>query len=351
MKKQELKSLTRNELIDLFNKWGINGFRAKQVFNWIFKNNINDFKLMKNIPLSLIKILEERFYLNSLELKKRIIADDGTIKYLWNLKDNESIESVYIPFNDGRRSICISTQVGCAMACKFCATGLSGFIRNLSTGEIIDQVLRIQDNINIEKTGEHRITNVVFMGMGEPLDNLDSVLKAIEIINLPDGLNISMRKITVSTCGLVPQIKKLADRKLQIVLAISLNAPNNSLRNKIMPVNKKYPIEELINAARYYVNKTTRRISFEYVLMKGINDSIDLAKQLSKLLEGILCHVNLIPINPVPEFNLRRPEQDLIHEFKEVLIKNGIETTVRQERGSNIEAACGQLRRNELLKG
>lgn len=346
--KQDLKSLTRNEIIKWFEKKGFKSFRANQVYNWVYKNGIDKYSKMTNLPGKLVEELANNSFLSNLTLIEKDLSSDGTTKYLWKLKDGETIESVYLPYEDGRHSVCISTQVGCAMNCQFCATGLSGLVRNLTPGEIVDQVLQIQKDISKKEFGLPRISNIVFMGMGEPLANFESLLKAIFIINDKKGLGIGMRKMTLSTSGLVNKIKELADLELQIGLAISLNAPNDKLRNKLMPINKKYPLRDLLNAAHYYINKTGRRITFEYVMMKNINDFSRLAYQTAELLEGMLCHVNLIPINPVPEFNLERPSIERVNKFKDILISKGIETTVRQERGKNIEAACGQLRR---LKG
>ncbi|MDI3546423.1 MAG: rRNA (adenine2503-C2)-methyltransferase [Halanaerobiales bacterium] len=344
-KKQDLKALTRKELIEWFEKRGYKKFRANQVFNWVYKNGVDSFDEMSNLPQDLRDKLKEEAYLSRLFLQDAVEASDGTIKYLWSLADNETIESVYLPFEDGRHSVCISSQAGCAMNCKFCATGIGGLIRNLTPAEIVDQVLEIQKDISQGEFGSPRISNVVFMGMGEPLANYESVLRAISILNDHQGLDIGMRRITLSTSGLVPQIKRLADEDLQLVLAISLNAPNNHLRDRLMPINKKYPLEKLLAAVRYYIKKTNRRVSFEYVLISGVNDSIDLAYQTVELLEGLLCHVNLIPLNPVTEFPFKRPSSRVIKNFQGVLEEKGIETTIRQERGTNIEAACGQLRR------
>jgi 23S rRNA (adenine2503-C2)-methyltransferase len=346
MKKQDLKSLTRIELINWFKNKNYPKYRAEQVFNWLYKNGVEDFNQMTNLPESLKTELTEKATVNSnLVLNEALSAADGTVKYLWNLSDTETVESVYLPFvEEGRHSVCISTQVGCAMDCKFCATGSGGFERNLTTGEIIDQVLYIQKNISRREFGLPRISNVVFMGMGEPLANFDAVLRAIDILNDPNGLDIGMRKITISTSGLVPQIRRLADLNLQLVLAVSLNAPNNFLRSSLMPINEKYPLEELVTAVKYYIDKTGRRITFEYILINDFNDSEELAYQMANLLHGLLCHVNLIPLNPVTEFDFKRPARKTINDFRDILESKGIETTIRQERGTNIQAACGQLR-------
>lgn len=344
IKKQDLKSLTRKELIKWFEKNNLQKFRAKQVFNWLYRNGVDHFAEMSNLPGKLQDSLKEKANLSNLNLIDKKIAADGTAKYLWGLADSEQIESVYLPFADGRNSVCISSQVGCAMGCQFCATGVGGLSRDLTTGEIVDQILKIQQDISSGEYGEPRISNVVFMGMGEPLANLDSVLKAVDIINDEKGFNIGMRHITISTSGLIPEMMKLADQNLQLVLAVSLNAPTDELRNRIMPINRKYSLNQLFKAVDYYINKTGRRITFEYVLIGGVNDTNDMAHKTASLLAGKLCHVNLIPLNPVDEFGFKSPKNNVVKSFREILQNQGIETTIRQERGTNIEAACGQLR-------
>ncbi len=344
--KKDLKLLTREELLSWFKKNNIKTFRAKQVFNWLYKNNVSSLSEMNNLPAQLINKLEKISYITNLRNKDKLTAQDGTIKYLWELADGNNIESVYIPFpRDNRYSVCISTQVGCAMGCKFCATALMGLNRNLTAAEIVDQVLKIKMDV------ENDISNVVFMGMGEPLDNIEQVLRAVEILNDNKGMNIGARKITISTSGVVPGIRRLAVYDKQIGLAVSLNAPNNRLRDKMMPINKKYPLSKLISAVKEYINKTKRRVTFEYVLVKGVNDSLRCAEQLSGLLSGILCHVNLIPVNPVPELKIERPSLAKIKKFKNILLNSGINATVRKERGTGIKAACGQLRYTEEKGG
>ena len=346
MKKQDLKSLSRNELKKWFKKEAYPEFRAEQVFNWIYKNGVTDFAAMKNIPADLRRELEAKAYVKSnLLLEESRHADDGTIKFLWKLADGQYIESVYLPYPEEKRhSVCISSQVGCGMNCSFCATAKGGLVRNLTTGEIIDQVLGIQREISREEYGFPPISNVVFMGMGEPLANLSAVLKAVEILNDEKGFGIGMRRITISTCGLVPGIRELARMDLQLVLAISLHAPNNQVRDYLMPINKKYPIEDLLAAVRFYIKETKRRVTFEYILIDKINNSPDQARELANLLQGILCHVNLIPLNPVQGFDHHRTGEASIKLFRDILKEHGIESTLRQERGTGIEAACGQLR-------
>ncbi len=344
--KQDLKSLTRGELINWFKKYNIEGYRAKQVFNWIYKNNVSRFREMVNLPVVLINELENISYITNLKLQKKLSAEDGTTKFLWKLADGHTVESVYIPYPEEKRySVCISTQVGCAMGCKFCATALMGLSRNLKSCEIVDQVLKIAKNIN------KNITNIVFMGMGEPLANIDNLFQAIKILNDKQGLNIGARKMTVSTAGIVPGIKKLIDWNIQINLAVSLNAPSDKLRDRIMPVNKKYPLSELIAAVREYINKTNRRVTFEYVLIKDINDSPRYAKQLCELLQGLLCHINLIPVNKIADLSIDRPSRSTVRQFQEILLNNGLNVTVRKEKGSKIQAACGQLRYTEEKGG
>ena len=266
---------------------------------------------------------------------------DGTKKLLLAFRDGNLIESVIMKYKHGN-SICISTQVGCRMGCKFCASTIEGRVRNLTAGEILSQIMVAQHLI------QERISNVVLMGSGEPLDNYDNVMKFLEIVNAEYGLNIGQRHITLSTCGIVPKIYELADKELSITLAISLHAFSDEKRREIMPIANKYSIKEILEACRYYINKTTRRITFEYSLVKDVNDSIEDAKSLGKLLKGLLCHVNLIPVNEVKENSFKRSSQKTIENFEETLKNHGIEVTVRREMGSDINAACGQLRRSYM---
>lgn len=346
VQKQDLKCFSEKELRDWMEENSFQSFRGQQIFNWIYKNGVDDFGKMKNLPGDLIKQLKEKSHITCLQRVDKNKADDGTAKYLWQLADGHTVESVYLPYAKKKRhSVCISSQVGCALGCVFCATGLKGLVRDLTPGEIVDQVLKIQQDISVEKFGTPRLTNVVFMGMGEPLANLTSVLAAISILNDSSGLDIGMRKITISTVGLIPGIERLASHNSQVGLAVSLNAPNDKLRSKIMPVNDHYPLSELIDTIRGYINKTGRRVTFAYVLIKDINDSPELAYQLVSLINDINCHVNLIPFNPVTKFEYKRPSAKKINIFKNILEKQGIQTTFRQERGTSINAACGQLRR------
>lgn len=337
--KQDLKSLTRSQLTNWFQKQGFKAFRAQQVFNWLYKNGVSSFTEMKNLPRNLQQKLNELSYLTDIKLVEQTTAADGTDKFLWQLKDGELIESVHIPASDRKRhTACVSTQVGCAQGCKFCATGLMGLSRNLSSGEIIDQVLKVQKQL-----GE-RISNVVFMGMGEPFQNYDNLLRSINILNDEQGLNIGSRRMTISTAGYLPGIRKLSRDNEQIGLAISLNAPNDRLRDRLMPINKKYPLAELMAVVRDYIQKTGRRVTFEYVLISEVNDKPSLAEELIKLLQGIMCHINLIPVNPVPELEVDRPSEQRVRKFLQILISGGMNATIRQEQGTDIQAACGQLK-------
>jgi 23S rRNA (adenine2503-C2)-methyltransferase len=316
-------------------------FRAKQVFSWIYQE-VWEFDEMKNIPNTLKEKLKNNFYIGIPEIEEKYESKiDGTKKLLLAFKDGNLIESVIMKYKHGN-SICISTQVGCRMGCKFCASTIDGIVRNLTSGEILAQILVAQNLI-----GE-RISNVVLMGSGEPLDNYNNVLKFLETVNAEYGLNIGQRHITLSTCGIVPNIYDLADRELNITLAISLHAFSDEKRKEIMPIANKYSIKEILEACSYYIDKTKRRITFEYSLVKDFNDNFEDAKSLGKLLKGLLCHVNLIPVNEVKENSFKRSSDKTIENFEKVLKDLGIEVTVRREMGSDINAACGQLRRSYI---
>lgn len=334
----EYRNCTLDELQQIIVGLGEPKFRAKQVFKWIHKG-VESFDLMTDLSKNIRLKLEDSGIIKNMEIvSKQVSAIDGTVKYLLKLIDGNLIECVVMKYSYGN-SICISTQAGCSMGCKFCASTIGGKKRDLTAGEMLGQIFTAQNDL-----GE-KISNVVLMGTGEPLDNLDNVIKFLNILREPDGINIGMRHITISTCGLVPEIKKLADLSYQITLAISLHAPNDEVRKTIMPIAYKYSYSELLDACKYYINKTGRRITFEYTLIDGVNDKIEHAKELATKLKGMLCHVNLIPVNAVTERNLKRSAQEKILEFKKVLDKNEIETTIRRELGSDIDAACGQLRR------
>lgn len=320
---------------------GESAFRAKQVVSWIYKD-ATSFDDMNNIPTTLREKLKEHFILGLPKVVEKFKSEiDGTQKMLLAFSDGNLIESVLMKYKHGN-SICISTQIGCRMGCKFCASTLEGRVRNLSAGEILSQVIMGQRVL-----GE-RISNIVLMGSGEPLDNFENVLKFLELVNADYGLNIGQRHITLSTCGIVPKIYELADKEFSITLAISLHAFSDEKRREIMPIANKYSIAEILDSCKYYINKTGRRITFEYSLVSGVNDSKEDAKSLSKLLKGIMCHVNLIPVNEIKENTLKRPSKKVITDFEEILKGYGIEVTVRREMGKDIEAACGQLRRSFL---
>ncbi len=333
--------LTLQELKEWMKDNSESEFRAKQVFDWIYKN-VWVFSEMKNIPEALKNKLSAAFVTGIPEVVQVLSSDsDDTKKFLLKYEDGNVIEAVLMRYIHGN-SICVSTQIGCKMGCKFCASTVGGVVRNLTGGEILAQVLTVQKYIG------DRISNVVLMGSGEPFDNYDNVLKFLSLVNADYGLNIGQRHITLSTCGLVPKIYNFADANLQVTLAISLHAPNDELRKSMMPVAYKYSIEELIKACRYYVEKTNRRITFEYSLVKGVNDSPDQARELIQLLKGILCHVNLIPVNEVRENSFKKSTSENIKVFYNILTSHGIETTIRKEMGADINAACGQLRRSYL---
>lgn len=311
-------------------------YRAKQIYRWIYSDGVTSVEEMTNLPKRLRQNLASYDVLPvSTVLVRQSV--DGTRKYLFRLRDGQLIETVMIPEED-RITVCVSTQVGCAMGCAFCATGQSGYVRNLSSSEIVGQVLAVRSDLM------RRVSNIVFMGMGEPLQNYDSVMASIDIFNDPKGLAIGMRHITISTCGVAPGIRRLADERLQLVLAISLHATTDEERQKLMPIARKYPLNELMSACRYYAEKTGRRITFEYALIAGVNDDAEAAGRLVKLLRGIPAHVNLIPMNPVAGTELNRSSESRIAHFAEILGRSGVSVTIRQERGTDIEAACGQLR-------
>jgi 23S rRNA (adenine2503-C2)-methyltransferase len=316
-------------------------FRAKQVMSWIYKD-IWNFNSMKNIPESLKEKLNENFYIGIPKIEEKFESSiDGTKKLLLAFRDGNLIESVIMKYKHGN-SICISTQVGCRMGCKFCASTIDGRVRNLTSGEILSQILVAQNLIG------DRISNVVLMGSGEPLDNYENVFKFLEVVNAEYGLNIGQRHITLSTCGIVPKIYDLADKGLSITLAISLHAFSDEKRKEIMPIANKYSIKEILDACVYYIEKTNRRITFEYSLVKDVNDSLEDAKSLGKLLNGLLCHVNLIPVNEIKENSFKRSSEKTINIFENALKNLGVEVTVRREMGSDINAACGQLRRSHI---
>jgi len=337
--KINLKDLTLPELVDMVRSMDAEKYRARQVAEWVFQKGALSFEEMTNLPQVFRRRLASIAVTGNLKILARQVSRAGdTVKYLFGLDDGQAVESVLMKHSYGN-SVCVSTQVGCRMGCRFCASGLEGFIRNLSPGEIYGQVLGIQMD-----SGE-RISHVVIMGTGEPLDNFRATLVFIKNVSAPYGLNIGQRHITVSTCGLVPRIRELARERLAITLAVSLHAPVDSLRDMLVPVNKKYPLRELMGACRDYAKETGRRVTFEYALLAGVNDSRECAAQLGRLLSGMLCHVNLIPANPVPERGIRPPAKRQVELFKNTLEAAGVATTIRRGLGADIDAACGQLRR------
>ena len=322
-------------------------FRAKQLFEWLNKGA--EFSDMKNLPASFLKKLEDEGYVAQAIHIKDVLESklDGTKKYIYELNDGNIIEGVLMKYKYGN-TICVSTQVGCRMNCAFCASGLDGLIRNLTPGEILGQVIAVNKDNKVDK--ERAITNIVLMGSGEPLDNYDNVTKFLDLVNAEEGLNISMRNISLSTCGLCDKIYKLADDGYNLTLTISLHAPTNAQRLQTMPITKKYPIEEIIKAVKYYFDKTGRRIVFEYAMIEGQNDTLESAKALVALLKGLTCHVNVIPLNYVKERGLKGTNMDSIKNFIKYLEDHKISATKRRTMGADIEGACGQLRRKYLKK-
>ncbi len=342
MSKVEIRNLTWEQMQDWVKEMGEKPFRAKQLYEWIHKKLALDFDEMTNLSREFREKCKENAYLNSVAIEEKQVSKiDGTSKYLFALPDGNVIESVWMQYKHGN-SVCISSQVGCKMGCTFCASTLGGFVRHLTAAEMLSQIYEIQ-----RETGE-RVSNVIVMGMGEPLDNYDNLLKFIHLITDENGLNISQRNVTVSTCGLVPKIRDLMKEKLQITLAISLHAPNDEIRRQTMPIANQYSMDEIIRVCREYIEETGRRITFEYSLIQGVNDSRENANELIRRIRGLNCHVNLIPLNEVKERNCARSNPENIRDFKLVLEKNRINVTIRRELGSDIDAACGQLRKKFL---
>lgn len=329
--------MTLDELQAEFSAAGLPKFRAKQVFSWLHKGAAS-FGEMTDLSKELRVLLAERYEIAWARLVQKRVSKDGTVKYLFQMNDGELIESVLMDYHHGY-SICISTQVGCKMNCSFCATGKSGFSRDLLPSEMLSQIQAAQQDENV------RISNIVLMGMGEPLDNYKNVLRFLELVSHPDGMNIGMRHISLSTCGLADRIYDLADRKLQLTLSVSLHAPNDEIRDRTMPVNKRWNVEQLLKACRYYAKETGRRISFEYAMISGVNDSDQCAGELASRLRGITAHVNLIPINDVTGAGYRKSDLARQKRFISILERGGCTATVRRTLGSDIEASCGQLRR------
>ena len=333
-----LKSMTMEEISGVLKELEQPAFRAKQVFTWLHKG-VKSYEEMSNLPQGLRQELAQRYPICAPEVvRKQESKKDGTIKYLWRLADGNCVETVLMRYHYGN-TVCISSEVGCLMGCAFCASTLGGLVRRLEPYEMLDQVLFTQLDSGLP------ISHIVLMGIGEPLDNFDHVMRFLELVNSPDGMNISMRHISLSTCGLVPKIGELAKRKLQITLSVSLHAPNDEVRNTIMPVNKAYPTEVLLDACRRYYAETSRRISFEYAMIDGVNDSVEHAKELIRRLKGLPAHFNLIPLNHVEESPLKPSSKNAVARFQKTLEDAGIPATVRRTLGGDIDASCGQLRR------
>ncbi len=339
MKKTDLKNLSLAEMEDLTEDLGLQRYRGRQIFHWVYGKGIDSVDMMTNLSREHRALLSQKVYISRLIEIKRQISSDGTEKFLFALEDDHRIESVLIP-EEERLTLCISTQVGCGMGCTFCLTGKGGLIRNLKSSEIINQFLTIQKNLS----GDKWITNIVFMGMGEPLANYKNTIKAIEILTHPHGIAFSARKITLSTSGLIPQIKRLGESGLNINLAISLNASADEQRCMIMPINNRYPLPKLLDACKKYPLKKRRMLSFEYVLIKGLNDSPEDALRVTKLLRGIRCKINLLPFNEFPGSQYKKPSEESVLKFQEVLLNHHFSVFIRKSRGADILAACGQLR-------
>lgn len=340
---KSIYSLQLDELKDWLKSQGEKPFRAEQIFDWLYKKRAVSFEDMSNLSKALRDKLNEHFVLTTLDTIIQQTSSDGTIKFLFEMHDGKSIETVLMRHEYGN-SVCVTTQVGCRIGCTFCASTLGGLKRNLEAGEIVAQVVKVQQAL--DETDE-RVSSIVIMGIGEPFDNYDNMLSFLKIVNHEKGLNIGARHITVSTSGIIPKIYQFADENMQINFAVSLHAPNTELRSRLMPINRAYKLPELMDAVRYYVNKTGRRISFEYGLFGGVNDQVEHAEELAKLVKGLKCHINLIPVNYVPERDYVRTPKSQIFKFERTLRDRGVNVTIRREQGHDIEAACGQLRAKE----
>ena len=340
----DLKSQTLEEMTATLKEMGEPAFRGKQVFTWLHKG-VTSFDEMSNLSKPLREKLKERCYITAPSVaRKQVSKLDGTVKYLWELLDGNCIETVVMQYHHGN-TVCVSSQVGCRMGCAFCASTIAGKVRDLTPSEILDQVIFAQKDSGLP------ISNIVLMGIGEPLDNFDAVMRFLELVNSPEGLNIGMRHISLSTCGLVDKIELLAERNLQLTLSVSLHSPDNESRSKIMPVNKRWPVEQLLAACRAYFEKTGRRVSFEYTMIDGVSDAPEQAELLAKKLHGMQAHVNMIPLNNVEESGLRCSSHAAIERFQKILESHGVTATVRRTLGSDIDASCGQLRRKFERKG
>ena len=340
----DCKSMLPEELKVLAEQLGEKPFRAAQLFGWMHEKNVRSYDEMTNLPASFRKKLETKYPLTVLDcVEMQVSKLDGTRKFLFRLEDGNVVESVWMEYHHGN-SVCISTQVGCKMGCRFCASTLGGWVRDLKPSEMLEQIYQIQRIMN------DRVSNIVLMGTGEPMDNYDAVVRFIRLVSHEKGLNISQRNITVSTCGIVPKIRQFADEGLNVTLALSLHAPNDEKRRELMPIANRYSLEEVLAACRYYFDRTGRRLTFEYSLVGGKNDSEEDARQLAGLLKGLNCHVNLIPVNPIKERNYVQSGQKVIEAFKNKLEKYKINVTIRREMGRDIDGACGQLRKSYMDK-
>lgn len=334
----DIRDLSFPELSEYLKAQNEQPFRAAQIFDWIYKKDVASFDAMKNLSSELREKLKKDFFFAPQTFETEAKSTDRTKKYLFTLADGEKVETVLIPTVE-RTTVCVSTQAGCKFGCKFCASGIGGWMRNLTCAEIVSQVLFTK-----KAAGDVALSNIVFMGVGEPLDNYDNLLKAIRLINSPEGMNFAARRITISTCGVIPRIRQLSKEGLQVELAISLHGYDNESRNVLMPVNKKYPFEDLIAACREYAAATKRQITFEYILIKNVTCSDQAARQLGKFLKGLICKMNLIPYNKVEEFDHETPSRSEIYAFRDKLEEHGVHATVRTPRGPDVAAACGQLR-------
>lgn len=338
MEKIDIRSLNYQELAEEVKALGLPKFRTDQIYSWLFEKGVRDFSEMSNLSKDLRQALDERFVIRNCTIDTKLCSKlDETVKYLFELGKGEFVECVVMKYKYGY-SICVSTQLGCKMGCKFCASAIGGFKRHLTASEILSEIYTAQSDLGI------KISHIVLMGTGEPLDNYDNVMCFLELVTDEKGLNISMRHISLSTCGVVPRIYELAEKKLGLTLSISLHAPNDKIRSQTMPVNSKWNIEELLTACRYYTKVTSRRISFEYAMIDSFNDSVECAEELASRLSGMLCHINLIPVNNVRENNYERSNEKNIKRFISVLERHGLTVTVRRTLGSDINASCGQLR-------
>jgi len=336
MDKRDIKNLTLEELEKEIVDMQEPTYRAGQIFFWLYQKGVHDFNQMANIPKALRDKLDQNYYISTLGLSEHLKSTDGTEKFLFKLSDGNFIEAVLI-YAKNRKTMCLSTQVGCRFACSFCASGLKGFARNLTPSEIINQILFLQHNL------KHKITNYVLMGMGEPLDNYENVSKAIMIMNDPEGMAIGARRITISTCGIIPGIKKLKDLGLQVNLSLSLHTTNNKLRDALMPINKRYPLEKVIKACEDFIDGTGRMITIEYILIRGKNDSLEDADELAAIAKKLKAKVNLVPCSTIHNVNFQSTQRKNIDIFMNRLIKRGVNATLRESKGKDIQAACGQL--------